>query len=281
MFSYPLTANRTWPGTQFIAINSLETSTNRIHNNEGAQEYGFKAGLVPGSTLFTYCSEALSRLLSFNWLGNSYLNIEYIRPVYDGDTVTVIVKTNSTINSEDPVEGSVEIQNSTGDICSSGIFSTVSSDAYRGSRPSLYHIPTPDPLPPMVPVTLASTELLAGVVVHGDRDSIQNYGRSIGLEWRLTDDTAIPLGYLMKMYSLLYDANFLRVGPSIHRGTEVNCCRTISVGQNIDVKGRIDKIFRRNGNGYFVIEISWTIQGEDQPCYWALHSAIYDLKKTS
>ena len=73
-----------------LAINLATTSTNKIHDDAVAQQYGFKGGLVPGVEVYSYLTHPLVEQ-SRDWLTQGSMHIRLRRPVYDGRWVTVTV----------------------------------------------------------------------------------------------------------------------------------------------------------------------------------------------
>jgi hypothetical protein len=71
------------------ALNSGFNSGNLIHYDEHARRYGFRGGLVPGSSLYSYVTRSLVEFLGRDWLARGSAEIRFVHPVYDGEEIRV------------------------------------------------------------------------------------------------------------------------------------------------------------------------------------------------
>jgi len=132
---------------------------------------------------------------------------------------------------------------------------------------------------PLIGATLIATERLGSVSVTPEESEMVEYLDALGLDSSYYVDRGIfHLGYLARMYVLLVHANFVRVGPGIHAGTDIQVIRPITFGESTTVRGRVDRIFRRKGQGFWAFELEW-VDENDSTCLWATHTAVYDVKK--
>jgi hypothetical protein len=69
------------------ARNDATDSENKIHDDAEAQKLGLRGGLVPGVTLYAYCTQLLVERHGAGWLERGTASIRLIRPVYEGDVV--------------------------------------------------------------------------------------------------------------------------------------------------------------------------------------------------
>ncbi|HEY3142742.1 MAG TPA: hypothetical protein VGJ86_16500, partial [Acidimicrobiales bacterium] len=51
-----------------VAKNTATTSANKIHDDEVAQRYGFRGGLVPGVDVYAYLTHPLAEAWGIDWL---------------------------------------------------------------------------------------------------------------------------------------------------------------------------------------------------------------------
>ena len=63
------------------ARNWATSSENRIHDDEVAQRYGFRGGLVPGVTLFAYLVPAIVADQGEPWLEGGFVDVRFAAPV--------------------------------------------------------------------------------------------------------------------------------------------------------------------------------------------------------
>ncbi len=71
------------------ALNTGSGAENLIHHDEQARRYGFRAGLVPGSSLYAYATRSLVEFLGRDWLERGSAEVRFVRPVYDGEEIRV------------------------------------------------------------------------------------------------------------------------------------------------------------------------------------------------
>lgn len=62
---------------------------NRIQDDEYARRLGFRAGLVPGLSIFAYMSHPIAELLGKDWLERGSADVRFVRPVYSGEELRV------------------------------------------------------------------------------------------------------------------------------------------------------------------------------------------------
>lgn len=74
---------------QVTARNHSHASENRIHSDEVARRYGFRGALVPGVAVFGYMTRPLVERLGEAWLGDSQSAVRFLKPAYDGDTLSI------------------------------------------------------------------------------------------------------------------------------------------------------------------------------------------------
>src|SRR5437870_8819721 len=71
------------------AHNNAVNSENEIHADAVAQRYGFRGGLVPGVTVYAYMGGPVVDVLGPDWREHGTMSARFVKPVYDGDEVTV------------------------------------------------------------------------------------------------------------------------------------------------------------------------------------------------
>lgn len=258
---------------EFRAVNTAPDSKNRIHSDDGASEYGFKGGLVPGIATFSYACEALRWTQGDEWTDHAYVNIAYRKPVYDGDLIQVAVS-NSAAQS-----GDVRVTNQAGQVCADGTFASQATGSFSDSDEQLPEIPPPAAILPLTGTNLVAAEQLASVPVVLDQAECVEYLNALGLDpaWYVEHQVA-QLGFLARQYTRLIAATYERVGPAIHARTELLVVRPPHFGETIGIRGRVDRVFRRKGHGFWTFEMAW-VDGDGHTCLRAFHTGIWDVKK--
>jgi hypothetical protein len=75
-----------------IAKNFAVASENKIHSDAIAKRLGFTGALVPGVTVFGHLTWPLTEKLGTTWLTNSYVITRFLKPAYDGETLSISAK---------------------------------------------------------------------------------------------------------------------------------------------------------------------------------------------
>jgi hypothetical protein len=71
------------------ARNPAAASENRIHADDVARRYGFRAALVPGVTVYAYACHAIVQALGPAWVEAGAAGIRFASPCYDGDHLVI------------------------------------------------------------------------------------------------------------------------------------------------------------------------------------------------
>jgi len=71
------------------AVNTAVDSENKIHDDRVAARFGFRAGLVPGVTVYGYLAAAVLEHFGERWLQNGAIDVRFHQPVYEGEEVEV------------------------------------------------------------------------------------------------------------------------------------------------------------------------------------------------
>lgn len=77
---------QSWQGEAF---NQSPDSSNRIHSDEVAKEFGFKGGLVPGVTVSSYLTHPAVEAWGMDWLNRGRVRVVVRKPLYDTYNFTV------------------------------------------------------------------------------------------------------------------------------------------------------------------------------------------------
>ncbi|MGH7419378.1 MAG: hypothetical protein ACREKB_16520, partial [Candidatus Rokuibacteriota bacterium] len=61
---------------------------NKIHEDGLAREFGFRGGLVPGVTVYSWMTHPVVAALGGAWLDHGTFSVRFAKPVYFGQPVT-------------------------------------------------------------------------------------------------------------------------------------------------------------------------------------------------
>lgn len=227
------------------ARNTAPDSENRIHDDRTAAAYGFRAGLVPGVTVYGYLTVPVVQRSGDDWLARGGMCVRFLQPVYDGDELVVTLS-----------ENGVTALRTDGTVCASGeIFwpDTPPPD------PALYpERPLPAERPP------ASAECLAP-------------GRILGTLYANLSlaDHPYPVALLNLSNHLLMQN--VKLGPWLHVASDLRHFSLGCDGDRLAVRGRVAERFERKGHRFVVLDVLVVADGE-RPIQHVRHTAIYDLR---
>ena len=223
------------------ARNTAPDSENRIHDDRTAALYGFRAGLVPGVTVYGYLTVPVVDRFGADWLAQGGMRVRFLQPVYDGDEVVVTLSGNDvTANRTD------------GTVCAGGeVFSP------EDAPPPLALYPE-QPLPPVRPP--ATAQSLAP-------------GRVLGTLY-----AALPVPdaeALLTLSNHLLMQN-VKLGPWLHAASEIRHFSLAQDGDRLSVRGRVAERFERKGHRFVVLDI--VVAAGERLIQHVRHTAIYELR---
>jgi len=92
--------------TAFLGNKDDPTIRNAIHSTVGAQEYGYRAPLVGGATVFGWATPLILEHVGRSWIDHGWAELAFLRPTFPGDELTISLEPESgqwalTIRGED------------------------------------------------------------------------------------------------------------------------------------------------------------------------------------
>ena len=226
------------------ARNTAPDSENRIHDDRTATAYGFRAGLVPGVTIYGYLTVPVIERFGEDWLARGGMHVRFLQPVYDGEEVVVELSENNVTASYD------------GTVCAAGELFWP-----EDAPPSLALCPE-EPLPAVRPA--ASAESLAPGRVFG----------TLYVDLSLRDHE-YPAALLALSNHLLIEN--VKLGPWLHAASELRHFSVARDGDRLSVRGRVAECFERKGHRFVVLDIV-VAAGADRLVQHVRHTAIYELR---
>ncbi len=275
----PETAVPSLPATiTRVAVNSAAMSENRIHSDAEARRLGYRAALVPGVTLYAYLTQLAVPAFGADWLAGGAANVRFLRPVYEGETVTC---TAAAAAHEGLPALHLTCARADGTVCADGLFWLPPADAPLPALPPLPDAPAPDPRPPLTPDTVPLDQPLAPFTTLVSEHEARAYADE-------TDDPSpwyrgpspfgpalVPPGVLAGRQARLLRHNF-SFGPSIHTASEIRHVAPAPAGAIYRTGGVIRTTFERNGHHYLVLEATTTADG--RPVVWVRHTSIFRVR---
>ena len=238
--------------TAFLDGPDSKDISNPIHSTEVAAEYGFKAALVGGVTVYGWTVPAILGALGEAWLEDGWVDVNFRRPVYPGDEMTATV-------AADGADGfSLAMTNGAGDRCLAGAVG-------RGRAPWLDELqlptrrqaePRPDTLPYLTIENAPVGEDLRPMAVHLSREDATTYAlekqHDDGALWTGRDARIHPGWIASKMTPLLHHS--YDYAPAIHTRSQIQHLAPALPGQVLTFAGHFREAFERNGHHYGVID---------------------------
>jgi len=255
-----------------VARNIAATSNNRVHSDEFAQEMGYRGALVPGATVFSYLEPVIAEAFGGQWHEAGAVFVQFKGAVYDGDELHIVGTPDPALAGALAVAVAPEGADRPPVVASAWI-------ATDAAAPDVRAYPLTAPPADPVPLTEAyalDTEWMGSCPAPVDRATIDAYLGNISDE-PLPADAKVPSSFLAKMYADLMRTNVTR-GPSIHVSTRFQQHRAVELGEELTVRGRIDRIYGRKAGRYYVLDMAW-VDADERVVATAEHTGIYDLRK--
>jgi hypothetical protein len=250
------------------AFNTASLSDNKIHDDVVARRFGFAGGLVPGVDVYGYMTHLPVQRWGRLWLERGTAECRFLKPVYDGDIVTVAA-------GEGGDELALHLE-SRGELCATG---KAGLPAAPAPPPAAFRAA---PLPPAPPTqrppaderTLAPGTWLAmrplritaeylAEALRELRESAPIYGAE-GLvhpaivlrtgNWVLMDNVAL--------------------GPWMHVGSRVQHFAAARVGDELSARARVAANYEKKGHLFVDCDVFVYANGSTPLAYIA-HTSIY------
>ncbi|MGH2608379.1 MAG: hypothetical protein ACRDHF_04755 [Tepidiformaceae bacterium] len=261
--------------TAFLDGEDRPDISNPIHSTEVAHEYGFKAALVGGVTVYGWTVPAILEALGEEWLKNGWADVTFRRPVYPGDEMTATV--------EQTADGwALTMANQDGDACIAGYVGL-------GTAPFLPGLAMPDRtyaeprgrnLPPLTLEDAPVGEDLRPMAVPLSLDDAAEYINTKQLDdhprWFGEQGRMHPGWLAARMTPLIHHS--YEYGPAIHTRTQAQHLASAIAGQTITVAGHFLDAYERKGHHYGVVD--GAILAEDGTLQARIrHTTIFHVAK--
>jgi acyl dehydratase len=266
------------------AINTATASSNKMHDDSVAKQYGFAGGLVPGVDVWAYLCHLPAEAWGRAWLAEGGLNARFVAPIYDGEEVTI-----EAVEAGEALEGGeaddvdsldITARNRSGQACAVG-------RAYRrisgpppdvGAYPSA---PLPEPPPPA-----ASPEYFNAHPVLGTCHATWHAGAGPGYLDSVNEHLALfrdgnvaPPGWLLRRANDVLFHN-VTLGPWIHVESRVRHLGVVNDGAVVSTRARTADAYERKGHRFVELDVLMLADG-DRPVFAARHVAIYQPRRTN
>jgi len=253
------------------AYNTALESENRMHDDAVAKEYGFSGGLVPGVDVYAYATGAAVRHFGPNWVRHGWGNTRLLKPVYDGDEVTV----ESRAGEGGALDVAVVAR---GEVCAT---LTARLPDAAPAAPGLDEFPLGTPVDDRPPASPAS--LPVGAVLAPHREFADPRAAFLALDdVRETLDVYAEAGWqhpgqLLRQGNWILKANVV-LGPWMHVESTIQNYEPAPVESGLETRGRVLANFERKGHKFVEVDCL-VLGGQHTPLLRIDHVAIYDPRR--
>jgi hypothetical protein len=273
-----LRAGMTLPEHHVSAPAPTEPHENKIHEDDLAQQYGFKGGLVPGVTMYAWMTHPVVEALGAAWLEGGTFETGFAKPIYYEEPA--VIRATVGAKTDESVKIDVAAHNSVGEVCG-----TATMWLELGARPSPplateYEVaPVPAERPRVTRAHLESLKVLGtpelDLTAKAEADYITRFGETLAV-YAGAGAPAHP-GVHLDLSNRALDKN-VRMSPWIHVGSRGRHWSAARVGDRLEMRGRIERLFEKKGHEFIEADLLLIANGS-RPVASISHTAIYLLRK--
>ena len=268
------------PDYRIRARNLSRYAANKIHDDEVARRHGYAAGLVAGTTVYAYMTHPLVAAWGLDWLARGSARLALLRPVYDGDEVTVETRVTARSGTEAAGEVAAEVTALT----ARGPAATLLAGLDWGGPalgPDLGGYPAaplPAVPPPASEAALAGLDPLGSPALPLDEGEVAGYAADVDDPLPVypgPDGVAHP-GLLLQQANRALAEN-VALGPWVHVTSESVHCGLARVGERVTTRGRVARVFEKKGHRFVELDLL-LVADDERPVMLVRHVAIYELR---
>ena len=262
---------------QLTAVNFAQESTNKIHSDKVARQYGFEGALVPGIAIYAYMTHPVVERLGCDWLERGVITAKFIKPVYAGERVRVHAKTTGS----DANEVEIQVLNHEDTVCAVG------RAGFRGggakipraldyqSRPLVAPEeripPSTDNLPPGTPFGTLNFDPEAD-----EHESKVHDHYLDNLAVYKGPGAACHPAYLLAQANQILMRN-VNLGPWIHTRSRVENFFSPRTSSRLNIRGYVARSYKKRGHELVDLDLA-IFDSADRGIATIKHTAIVRLK---
>lgn len=236
------------PLTAFLDGEDSPDIPNPIHSTAVAAQYGFRAALVGGVTVYGWLTPVILEVLGERWLTDGWADVRFRKPVYPGDALTA--------RCEASADGAARVAmvNAEGVACIEGEAGNGTAAWAPG-----FHSPTrrtaearPAELPHLTMETAPAGKDLRPMLVPWSLDDARAWAlekqRDGSERWTAESALVHPGWIAARMTPLLHHS--FDYGPSIHTRSQIQHLAPAPAGQAFTVAGHFIQAYEEKGHQY-------------------------------
>ncbi len=251
------------------AHNTAKLSENKMHDDTVARRFGFGGGLVPGADVMAYMMHLPVRKWGRAFLDRGLIEVRFVKPVYDGETVDVTGEESDGVLS-------IEVE-SGGQLCATGTALLPVS----APQLSIADFPSTAPAPERRPVSEACYELgkwLGTVPRAWAGDAATEYLTDVRERdpIYLREGLGHP-GLLQRVMNRVLVDNAI-LGPWIHVGSRMQLLAVANSGDELTARAKVTGNYEKKGHRFVELDALVVANGKT-PLAHCQHVAIYQPRE--
>jgi hypothetical protein len=267
------------PEYRVSAVATTDAWENKIHEDSLARAFGFRGGLVPGVTVYSWMTHPVVASLGGAWLDHGTFSVRFAKPVYFGEEVTV--RTSVAAHSRDELTIQARVVNAQDEVCATATMGMPLGPLLPLPDVAAFPAaPLPADRPPASRAVLESRAVLGTPRLQLDRAVLDAFLLKVGDRlpiYRGADAPAHP-GIYLEQANRALDRN-VRVSPWIHVESHGQHLSVPRVGQPLEMRARVKNLFQGKGHEFVELDLLLLAAGA-RPVAAIRHVAIYQLRAT-
>jgi hypothetical protein len=250
---------------------------NKIHEDGLARAFGFRGGLVPGVTVYSWMTHPVVAAFGRAWLDHGTFSVRFARPVYFGETVTV--RASVAAHSKEEVTIQVRVVNDRDEVCATATMGLPLGPLLPLPDPAAYPAAAlPAERPPASRAYLEQRTVLGTPQLILERSVADAFLEKVSEElsmYRDADGPAHP-GIYLEQANRALDRN-VRVSPWIHVESHGQHLSVPRVRERLETRAKVKSLFQ--GKGHEFVELDLLLLAEGARAVASIrHVAIYQLR---
>ena len=248
---------------------------NLIHSDSGARAYGYSGALITGSVVYAWCVPTILEALGADWMREGWAELDFRRPVYPDDAVTVRIDPSDAEGHPFTVTGALDA------VCISGAVGTGRGAWIRDHVQAQAGTPVPPPEPRPVlrlaeaPVGQDLPALLTPTSSEGARRPEELRPQHGRVPLLVDGEALVSPAYLAGRMSWYMHSLYDYEGPSIHVASRIQHLDVVRAGSPLAIAGHLREAFERKGHHYAVVDGSMYVDG--RLVVLARHTVIFKV----
>ncbi len=265
------------PEYRVSAVATSDAWENKIHEDGLAREFGFRGGLVPGVTVYSWMTRPVVAALGAAWLDHGTFSVRFAKPIYFGQPATV--RTSVAAHSRDEVTIQARAVNDEDEVCATATMGLPLVPLL--TRPDLAAYPAaalPAVRPSASRAFLESHPVLGTPRLILERGVMDAFLLKVGetLTMYRGADAAVHPGFYLDQANRALDRN-VRVSPWIHVESHGQHLSAARVGERLETRARVKGLFQGKGHEFVELDLLLVAEGT-RPVASIRHVAIYQLR---